>query len=57
MNKLNNKNKKDKSVDFFGFSEKEKVRIVREANKNANKEQYELIKRHGGASALRQFCN
>ena len=55
MNKLNNK--KSKRVDFFGLSSKEKVKVVREANRNANNEQYELIKRQGGANALKQFCN
>lgn len=54
MNKLN---KKGERADFFGLSSKEKVKIVREANKNANKEQYELIERQGGANALKQFCN
>jgi len=49
--------KSNKKSDFFGFTPKEKVKIVREANKNANKEQYELIERQGGVNALRQFCN
>lgn len=55
MNKLNNK--KNEKADFFGLSSREKVKVVREANRNANKEQYELIERQGGANALRQFCN
>lgn len=51
MKKLNKKS------DFFGLSAKEKTKVVKEANRNANKEQYELIERQGGAKALKQFCN
>lgn len=49
--------KSNKKSDFFGLSSKDKIKIVKEANVSANKEQYELIKRQGGANALRQFCH
>lgn len=51
MKKLNKKNV------FFDLSVKEKVKIVRKAAQGANKEQFELIKRQGGVSELKRFCN
>ena len=51
MNKKNNKN------DFFGLNRKEAVGVVEKALKEANKEQFELIKRQGGIGALKKFYN
>jgi hypothetical protein len=49
MKKMENKK------NFFGLSTKEKIKIVRKASKDANKEQYELIKRQGGMEALKRL--
>ncbi len=51
MKKLNEKN------DFFGLNKNDKVKVVRQASRNANKDQYELIQRHGGVNALKRFCD
>lgn len=50
MSKINNEK------TFFGLGSSDKAKIVRQAASLANKDQIAMVERHGGLSAVKDYC-